>query len=114
MEAASGLNDGLDPPHHMNHPEHAARLDLEAIDCVRVTTLTSPKENIQSYCPKTGDGLLGDVECSLIMPGDEMKGAGKAVTPFLNALIWSNVGSLGELICELIERETPSGPNVWS
>ncbi len=38
------------------------------------TTLTSPKENIRSYCPTRGDGLSGDVERSLIMPGAEKIG----------------------------------------
>ena len=68
-------------------PEYAARLALEAIVCAKEITLTDPKENIRSYCPKTGDGLLGDVEGSLIMPGAELQETGKAVKPFLKTMI---------------------------
>ena len=61
-----------------NRPlEHAARLDLEALACAGETMLTNPKEDIQSYCPKTGDGPMDDVESSLIMLGAEMKRCGK-------------------------------------
>ena len=58
-------------------PEHAARVALEAIVCAVKTMLTNPKENIQSYCPKTGDGTMDDVDSSLIMKGAEMKQCGK-------------------------------------
>ena len=58
-------------------PEHAARLDFGAIVCAVKTMLTNPKENIQSYCPKTGDGTMDDVDSSLIMKGAEMKQCGK-------------------------------------
>ena len=58
-------------------PEHAARVDSGAILCAMKTMLTNPKENIQSYCPKTGDGPMDDVDSSLIMPGAEMKRCGK-------------------------------------
>ena len=39
--------------------------------------LTNSKEDIQSYCPKAGDGPMDDVDSSLIMPGAEMKRCGK-------------------------------------
>ena len=52
-------------------------MDLEAIVCAVKTMLTNPKENIQSYCPKTGDGPMDDVDSSLVMQGDEMKRCGK-------------------------------------
>ena len=54
-------------------PEHAARVDSGAIVFAGETMLTNSKEDIQSYCPKAGDGPMDDVDSSLIMPGAEMK-----------------------------------------
>ena len=67
-----------------NRPlEHAARLDLEALACAGETMLTNPKEDIQSYCHRTGDGPMDDVDSSLITAGDEMKRCGKGSNAIL-------------------------------
>ena len=48
--------------------------------------LTSPKEDVWSYCHMRGDGLMGDVDCSLTMPGTEVGRCGKGNNAILEKI----------------------------